>query len=485
MMPRTSGALATLTAAVVLILAAVPALARPLYFDNFTALYGFAPGDDLYACGVCHRNWAGSGARNPYGTAIEQQLYIGKLIVDAIQSVELEDSDGDGFDNLDELTVHGTLPGYSCSNFDLAIDPPANFQSLITPMVASCLDPQDIKVEPPVLNFVTEVGAQDTATVTIANNGTDFPITVSAAGLLPGPPSITATAPPLPIVIPVGGSATVDVTFTPTASLNVFATLRIDSDDPDEPTIDVSVSALGVVLPLASVDDRTACLRRIDKQMRKYTKAHTDEWARCFSDEVRGRACDTGRRDLKIEKAEAALRAFVGGDKDRDCAGNSLSPVLLGLPPTCPAPCDGIAVINIDALADCLMCTQEASTATMLSQAFGVLPPDLPPSVPAPAAASCQKSIGGAVSKGVQKAQKVLARCELENIGAAAPVVCASAHAAELTAIGAKVDGVAARCADSSGLQSCVFQMGADPTCLGDTSVSLGTALAGVTFGVE
>ena len=485
MMRRPSGTLAALAVAAVLTLGAVPALARPLYFDNFTALYGFGPGDDLYACGVCHRNWEGTGARNPYGSAIEQQLYIGKLIIDAIQSVELEDTDGDGFSNVDELTVHGTLPGYSCSNFELANDPPPNYQSLITPMVASCLEPQDVKVAPPVINFVTEVGAQDTATVTIANNGTDFPITVSAAALLPGPPSITATALSLPAVIPVGGSETIDVTFTPTASMNVFATLRIDSDDPDEPTIDVAISGLGIVLPLASAEDRSACLSRIDKQMRKYSKAHTGEWTRCFADEVRGRACDTGRRDLKIQKAEAALRAFVGGDKDRDCGGNSLSPVLLGLPPTCPAPCDGIAVINIDALADCLVCTQEASTQTMLTQAFGVAPPDLPASVPSAAAASCQKSIGNAVSKGVQKAQKLLARCELENIGAAAPVVCTSTHAAELTAIGAKADGVAARCADTGGLQSCVFQVDADPTCLGDTSVALGTALVSVTFGVQ
>jgi hypothetical protein len=267
-------------------------------------------------------------------------------------------------------------------------------------------------------------------------------------------------------------------------SLNVMATLRIESDDPDEPTIDVPINGLGVVVPLAPAEDRAACLTRIDKQMRKYTKAHTAEWARCFADEVRGRACDTGRRDLKIEKAEAALRAFVGGEKDRDCAGNSLSPVMLGLSPTCPAPCDGIAVLNIDALVDCLVCTQEASTQTMLTEAFGVAPPDLPASVPSSTAANCQKSIGSAVSKGVQKTQKLLAACELENIGAGAPVVCTSAHGAELAEIGAKIDGVATRCADSTGLQSCVFQMGADPTCLGDTAVSLGTGIVGVTFGV-
>ena len=141
-------------------------------------------------------------------------------------------------------------------------------------------------------------------------------------------------------------------------------------------------------------------------------------------------------------------------------------------------------MLDIDALANCLVCVQQASTATMLSQAFGVVPPDLPPSLASPAAASCQKSIGGRVSKGVQKTQKILARCELENIGAAAPVDCAAAHAAELAAIGAGADGAAARCDDTTGLQSCLFQVGADPTCLGDTAIAVGTGLAGVTFGV-
>lgn len=483
MMPRPFRALALVAAA--LVLGAAPALARPLYFDQFTTLYGLTPLDDLYACGVCHRAWEGTGARNPYGIAIEQQLYVGKLIVDAIQSVELEDADADGFTNVDELTVHGTLPGYSCSNFELAQDTPPNFQSLITPMVATCLDPLDIKVDPLALNFVTEVGEQRTATVTIANNGTDFPVTVSAAGLLPGPASITASVPALPLVIPVGASATIDITFAPVASLNVAATLRIESDDPDEAIVDVPISALGLILPLAPVEARRACLRTIDKQMRKYAKTHASEWTRCFTDEARGRACDSGRRNLKIQKAEAALRAFVGGDKDRDCAGNSLSPVLLGLPPSCPAPCDGVSVLNIDGLANCLVCTQQAATASMLDEGFGVVPPDLPSAAPSPAAAACQKSIAGALSKGVQKTHKLLARCELANVGAGAPVDCAATNAAALASYGAQIDGTPARCADTTDLQSCVFQMGADPSCLGDAAVSLGTGLAGVTFGVE
>ena len=77
-----------------------PAAARPLYFDTFTSLYGITEGNDLYACGVCHRRWEGTGARNPFGTAVEQQLYLAKPITAAIQAVEGNDTDLDGVSNV-------------------------------------------------------------------------------------------------------------------------------------------------------------------------------------------------------------------------------------------------------------------------------------------------------------------------------------------------------------------------------------------------
>ena len=71
---RRMGTIAATLAAIVL--TAATASARPLYFDTFTGLYGFSSGDDLYACGVCHRRWEGTGGRNPYGEAVEQQLAV-------------------------------------------------------------------------------------------------------------------------------------------------------------------------------------------------------------------------------------------------------------------------------------------------------------------------------------------------------------------------------------------------------------------------
>jgi hypothetical protein len=472
-------------AAVVLGVASL-ASARPLYFNAFTDLYGLAPGDDLYACGVCHRNWEGTGARNPFGVAVEQQLYISKPITDAILAVENDDTDGDGFSNVDEITVHGTLPAYSCGNFTLAFNTPVNFQSLITPSVPSCLEPKDILVDPLSLAFVTEVGGSETFTVNVVNFGQDDPITVSAASLLPGAdPTLSVSAPTAPFVIPVGGSVAVDVSFAPASSLGVTATLRISSDDPDEPTIDVPITALGIVIPRAPAPTRAACLGAIDKQYRKFSKTHVSEWTRCLGDEVRGRACDTGRRDLKLEAAEERLRSYVGGSKDKLCAGASLSPSLAGLPITCPAPCDSIPVTNMLHLADCLVCTQEAVTNAMLAATYGVTPPDLPPAVSSLQSMSCQKSIAKAMTKTILGLQKTLAACELANITAVSPVNCQATHAADLAEAAADVDAAVDRCKDSTGLQACVYQPMPDPMCLSDTAVDGGLSLVGVSFGVN
>jgi len=479
---RTLRALA-LSAAVLTVAGA--AAARPLYFDTFTALYGLTPGDDLYACGVCHRNWDGTGARNPYGIAVEQQLYISKPITDAILDVEGEDTDGDGFTNLDELSVHGTLPGYSCANFPLAFNTPVNFQSLITPGVPSCLEPKDLLVDSSGISFATEIGSADVVTVELINFGQDDPITVSAVALLPGADaSFSVAAPALPVVIPVGGSVSVDVTFAPTVGLALLATLRVTSDDPDEPTIDVAISALGFTIPRAPAPARAACLGAIDKQYRKFTKTHLKEWTRCLTDEVRGRACDSGRRALKLAAAEEKLRSYVGGARDKFCAGASLSPSLAGLPTTCPAPCDGIAVTNIGGLADCLVCVQEAASDAMLSATYGVTPPDLPAAAPSLLAARCQKLLATAMTKAILKPQKALAGCELANITAMTPVTCGVQHAADLAAAAAAIDKAVARCKDDSGLQACIHQPMADPACLADAAIDAATSLVGVNFGV-
>ncbi len=152
--------------------------ARANYFDSFTALYGISEGDNLNTCGVCHFLWEGTGARNLFGSAVEQQLYLGKTILQSLQDVEGEDSDLDGFTNLADIVTFQTLPGYNCDNFFDAVGAPVDYHTYITPGMASCLEPLDIRVSPTTVPVFADVGAVETTPLTIFNNGVDFPLTI-------------------------------------------------------------------------------------------------------------------------------------------------------------------------------------------------------------------------------------------------------------------------------------------------------------------
>jgi hypothetical protein len=457
-------------------------LARPLYFDNLVSIYSLTPSDDIHACGVCHRIWTGTGPRNPYGSAVEQQLYLGKPIATAIADVAGSDTDGDGFSNGDELGVHRTLPGYSCADYFLAIDPPPSFQSLITPGVPSCLEPKDIRIDPDNVGFVTEVGSSSSVNVEIFNNGADFDLTVSAYGFLAGAsPTLSVSGPATPIVIPVGDSVLLTVTFAPPAAVLASGTLRITSDDPDEADVDLPVSGISFDSPLAPAAERAACLGDVAKQMERYTKAHLKEWGACFTTEQRGIACDAGRRDLKIGQAEVRLRAVLGGPTDRTCAPRSLTPVRLGLPDTCGGSCDAIELDDLASIADCLVCRQEAATGAMLAAAVGTAPPDLPGTL-AGQALGCSRGLVAAMQKVIRKDQKALDECRADAI-LTPSIDCATTVAPLLATQAAKVDGVVGRCSDTTDMEGCLFEPSPDPGCVGNAATAIATDLADAVFG--
>jgi hypothetical protein len=444
------------------------ASARPLYFDNLTALYGFTEGDDLHACGVCHRRWDGTGARNPYGNSVEQQLYLGKTILDSLMDVEGDDTDLDGFTNGEELATFATLPGYSCDNYLLAIDPPPNFQSLITPAVASCLEPQDILVAPTQFSFITEVGEEATETVELINNGTDFPIEVTQVAFEgAADPSLDFVAPATPLSLGVGERVDVVLTHRPTRSASLAATLRIASDDPDEPIVDVTLTALSFVPLLASPDDREACQGEISKQMERYTKAHARALRTCFLDELRGRACRRGHLDADLAKAEARLRSAVGGERDKHCAGNGLTPALLGMPDTCADPCGQVELRSIRDLADCLVCQQGEASSALVEATTGARPPDGPATVLGSRVWKCSRKVQIGAEKSLRKMQKSLQACELDNVTANAPIDCGLELGGELQAASDAVDERFLACSDTTGMQACANDPEADPDCLG------------------
>lgn len=455
--------------------------ARPIYFETLTTRYGIAPEDRTYACGNCHIRWTGTGARNDFGTAVEQQLYIGKSISQALADLEPMDADGDGFTNLEELATHQTLPGYSCSNFFLADGAPIGYDTFITPLVPSCLEPKDIRVSPTSLSYITKAGTSDVTQVQVINNGSSDPITVSAYGFVAGShPSLSVSGPPLPLVLGVGEIVELDVTFAPPSAIIATGTLRIESDDPDEPTIDLSAQGFGFTQTLASVDDRARCLKSIDKELRRYTDRSFLEWNRCFVDEVRGLACDVGRRDLEIAQAETRFRDAIGGSKDEVCAGDNLNAALLGLPPVCGGTCNQ-AVTSVASFASCLVCRAKEGRDEMLRQGVGTAPPDSPPNVAGSRDANkCQKQIASRIAKGIAGVQKILGRCELANIGEA-PIDCAAANASALTKIRKRVDEARNRCTDSTGVLACLYDGGTE-SCLGDAALSIGSTLVDATF---
>ena len=457
--------------------------ARPTYFEVLTSRYDIQSGDRTYACGNCHIKWTGTGARNPFGQAVEQQLYVGKSITQALTDIEPMDADADGFSNLDELATYQTLPGYSCDNFFLADGAPIGYDTFITPLVPSCLEPKDIRIDPSSLVYITKAGTVAVQQIQLINNGSTDPITVSSYGFLAGAhPALSISGPTVPFVIPVGQVVTLDVSFAPPAAIIGFGTVRIESDDPDEAQIDVSVQGFGYVQTLAAPEARARCLKAADKAFQRYADRHRREWNRCFLDEVKGLACDAGARDLKIQQAEDRFRAAVGGAKDKVCAGANLSPSLLGLPATCGGNC-GITFTNMASYASCLVCRENEARDAMLRDAVGTAPPDMPPNVAATSDASrCQKQIATRMAKGIGNVQKTLGRCEVANI-TGTPVDCAATNADALTAIQGQVNEAANRCTDSTGLLGCLFE-GGTATCLGDSANGIGTDLVGATFGV-
>jgi hypothetical protein len=462
-----------------------PVAARPTYFDVLTQKFGLTEGDRLYACGVCHYRWEGTGARNPFGTTVEQQLYLGKPISPAIDAAALEDPDGDGFASLEEIETHETLPGYSCSNFFDAIEPPLDWHTFITPGVPSCLEPKDIRAAPTVLNLTTDTGMTISRTLTIYNNGKDDPIQVFSYGLPPGAPaSLSLHGPAAPFTLDVGETAEIEVAFAPETATLEDTAIGIESDDPDEASLAVGVTAIGRPVPLAPPEKRAACLEVLDREMRELTKSHLKEWGRCHVDEVEGLACDAGTRDRKLLGASGKLHEKIGGPKDERCEGTGLTPRLVGQPEACGGGCGAIVLLDFADLADCLACRQEEASGAMLSAVLGAAPPDVPATASRDAS-RCASQMLKAFRKGVAKTQQLLGRCELDNVTASTPAGCGAALATELERVRADVDASLVRCDDSAGLAGCYADAKADPTCLGEAAVSIGSGLVDVTFGLE
>ncbi|MCK9996643.1 MAG: T9SS type A sorting domain-containing protein [Candidatus Krumholzibacteria bacterium] len=108
-------------------------------------------------CGVCHFDFDGSDARNPYGLSIEVRLSAGMTAAEAVVDVENDDADGDGFSNLVEITDTinwsntPTFPGLSTGNVGSAVNVDlADLLDYLTPTGSTDSTPPEVTITSPV-----------------------------------------------------------------------------------------------------------------------------------------------------------------------------------------------------------------------------------------------------------------------------------------------------------------------------------------------
>jgi cytochrome c553 len=164
----------------VLVLVSAAFARNPIRRDFFD-VYPTAEGsrlDDLPSapghCGVCHFAFGGSGPRNAYGLAVE--VAIGQLgdAALAIQSVDAQDSDNDGFPNgveitdLTNFTNTPTFPGLRDDHLDQVLEvDPAELVGYLTPSGSS-------DTEPPLVTVLAPSGGE------LVTPGVMFPVSWTA-----------------------------------------------------------------------------------------------------------------------------------------------------------------------------------------------------------------------------------------------------------------------------------------------------------------
>jgi hypothetical protein len=163
---------ATILAAAAGLLALIPAaLARPTIRQSFFNAYPSAVGtklDNLPShaghCGVCHYDFNGGGARNPFGVRLGN--VIGNYAntdagrQQAIHFIENEDPEGDGYSALVEVTNltfanTPTFPGLSAANVGSTLNVPT--LSELTPYLTPTIG---VDTQPPTVNVVSPDGGE-------------------------------------------------------------------------------------------------------------------------------------------------------------------------------------------------------------------------------------------------------------------------------------------------------------------------------------
>jgi sugar lactone lactonase YvrE len=139
------------------------------------------------------------------------------------------------------------------ARIDIASNDPAHPLTSV-PASLTVIGAPNIDVQPTSLTFPsTFTGYSKSLSLTLLNLGTEA---LHVSGVtLEGEFSQTGLTPPE--TIPVGGSRSITVTFSPTAPGAATGRLLLDSDDPDTPLVTIPLSGLGLIPPIVGAEPAT------------------------------------------------------------------------------------------------------------------------------------------------------------------------------------------------------------------------------------
>lgn len=210
------------------------------YMNDFNANYG-TQGTNIDSCGVCHTDFNGNNSPlNLYGQDwTDNEKSFGQI--------DNFDSDGDGTDNLGEITPE-FMPGWNCVNYEQAQNAPANLNEYVDPANPGCgvqpalvdLDIAQFRVTKNVrLAHIKPIGI---SLVVINNGDSERSAPATIIGIQNGIEVYIQTQ---TVSDGIGnGRTTVDfLSYTPDISGEIVWTATIADEDPDD---DVAIATTNV-----------------------------------------------------------------------------------------------------------------------------------------------------------------------------------------------------------------------------------------------
>jgi hypothetical protein len=147
-----------------------------------------------------------------------------------------------------QISFNATSAGNVTATFTVQTDTGVSSEQVALTGTATAV-PQQISVNPAALNLGSvTVGTTAKGTVTLSNLGGSN-LTISLISVSGGPFSVSGIT--TPSTIAPGGSASLNVAYSPTAAGSSSGGVIITSDDPQKPTSVISLSGTGTAAPVA------------------------------------------------------------------------------------------------------------------------------------------------------------------------------------------------------------------------------------------